>query len=187
MFFRKNVYQKIDGIASKIEIEPSNFLSIPEIGCKIAEKTLELHISGPTTLDFAEAQLLTKKLSRDYNLDIRLPRTLEGYIASQKLGLNHQYEWRSELIDGSFLMINPTARSVNNPRRYDFYSDKVSLISNSRNEPKNKGNLCWLGISKDEYDRAAVVSSYDNGKCSICAVPPLSKDYLGIRLLIDEK
>lgn len=187
MLFRKNVYQKIDDIAAKLEIEPKSFLHIPELGCRIAENTLKFP-NGYLDINFPEAQLLTRKLSKVNNLDIRMPRTAEGYIASQKLGIkNHQYEWRSELIDGSFLMHNPDARPVNNPREYDFCSDKMSLIDTSRYVGSNNdGSLCWLGISRDGYDRAAFVSNFDNGKCSICAIPPLSKGYLGIRLLIDE-
>lgn len=182
MLFRKSVYDKIDDIAARIEVKPENFLDIPELNCKIAENAL------PVVLNFAEAQLLTRKLSKDYNLDIRTPRAMEGYLASQKMGIkNRQYEWRSEFIDGSFLMLNPDVRPVSNSRGYDFCSNRTSLVEVSRfSGSKNNGDLCWLGISKDEYDRAAFVSSYDSGKCLICAVPPLTKDYLGIRLLIDE-
>ena len=111
---------------------------------------------------------------------------MEGYLASQKSGIkNTQYEWRSEFIDGSFLMIDPEVRIVNNQRKYDFFSKDVSLVKVGR-EPKDNGNLCWIGISRDEYDRAAFVSNFDKEKYLIGAVPPLSKDYLGIRLLIDE-
>ena len=116
-----------------------------------------------------------------------MPKTMEGYLASQKSGVkNNQYEWRSEFIDGSFLMVNPDVRLVNNPRRYDFFSNNMSLVRATNREIKNNGNLCWIGISRDEYDRAAFVSNFDKEKYLIGAVPPLSKDYLGIRLLIDE-
>jgi hypothetical protein len=188
MLFRKNVYQKIEDIAAKIDIEPDDFLCIPDVGCKIAENTLELHSSGPAVLNFAEAQLLTKKLSKDYDLDIRMPRSIEGYIASQKLDIkNRQYEWRSELIDGSFLMLNPDVRSVSNPRRYDFCSNNMSLVEISGySRPRNNGDMFWLGISKDEYDRSALVSSFGEKSYSVGAIPPLSKDCLGVRLLIDE-
>jgi len=188
MLFRKSVYQKIDGIAAKIDIEPDDFLRIPDAGCKIAEKTLELPSRESVFLNFAEAQLLTKKLSKDYDLDIRMPRSIEGYIASQKLGIkNRQYEWRSELIDGSFLMLNPDVRSVSNPRRYDFCSNNTSLVEVSGySRPKNNGDMFWLGISRDEYDRAALASSFGEKSYCVGAIPPLSKDCLGVRLLIDE-
>jgi hypothetical protein len=187
MISRKSVYQKIEDIAAKIDIEPDDFLCIPSIGCKIAENILELHSSGPAVLNFAEAQLLTKKLSKDYDLDIRMPRSIEGYIASQKLGIKkRQYEWRSELIDGSFLMLNPDVRSVSNPRRYDFCSNNTSLVETSGyNRPRNNGDMFWLGISRDEYDRAALVSISEKSYC-LGAIPPLSNDCLNVRLLIDE-
>lgn len=187
MLFRKSVYQKIDDIAAKIDIEPDDFLCIPDTECKIAEKTLELHSSGPAVLNFAEAQLLTKKLSKDHDLDIRMPRSIEGYIASQKLGIrNRQYEWRSELIDGSFLMLNPDVRLVNNHRVYDFCSNNTSMVETSGySRPKNNGDMNWIGISRDEYDRAALVSNLGESYY-VGAIPPLSKDCLGVRLLIDE-
>ncbi|OGI12121.1 hypothetical protein A3K64_02175 [Candidatus Micrarchaeota archaeon RBG_16_36_9] len=184
MFFRKNIYQKLDKIAEKISIEPDSFSQIPDLNCRIAENTLKLPKNE--FLNFAEAQLLTKKLSKDYNRNIRMPRTAEGYLASKKLGINNgQYEWRSELIDGSFLMSNPDVIPVKNNREYDFYSDKMSLVQ-IPHRLKDNGDLCWLGISRDEYDRAAFVSSFDNEKYSVCAISPLSRDCLGIRLLIDE-
>ena len=95
MLFRKNVYQKIDEIAEKIDIKPDNFLCVPDLNCKIAKNTLNLNNGENFFLNFAEAQLLTKKLSKDYGLDVRMPRTIEGYLASQKLGIkNKQYEWK---------------------------------------------------------------------------------------------
>ena len=185
MLFRKNTLSKIDDVASKISIDSEKMLEIPDLNCKIAEKPLKLN--NGEAFNFAEAQLLTKKLSKTKNLDIRMPKTIEGYLASQKLGIkNQQYEWRSELIDGSFLMLNPDVRLANNPRIYDFCSNKTSLVGVQEYRTKDNGNLRWLGISRDKYDRAAVVSNSDNEKYSVCAIPPLSKDYLDIRLLIDE-
>lgn len=188
MLFRKKTYEKIDDINAKVKVEPDSFLRFPEIGLRVAKKALEFPDGRPVVLNFADAQILAKKLSEYQGLDIRMPSTMEGYLMSQKLGIeNHQYEWRSELIDGSFLMQNPEARPVNNPRRYDFCSDKTSLVDTSMYvRPKDNGELRWLGISRDKYDRAAIVSSSDSGKCLVCAVPPLTKDYLGIRLLMDE-
>lgn len=188
MFFRKNVYDKINDIAARIDVRPEEFLGIPELGFRVDKNILRFSSGEPVILNFAEAQLLTKKLSKDYSLDMRMPRTSEGYVASHKLGLrNHQHEWRSELIDGSFLMFNPEVRPVKNDRRYDFFSNDTSLVYTSRYvEPKDNGEYNWLGICKDEYDRTALVSNLDD-KCSIGAFPPLSPGNLGIRLLIDEK
>ena len=89
-------------------------------------------------------------------------------------------------MNGSFLMLNPDVRPVNNSRRYDFCSNKVSLVKDAGySSSKSNGDFCWLGISMDEYDRAAFIS-LNGEKYLIGAIPPLSRDYLSIRLLIDE-
>jgi hypothetical protein len=189
MFFRKCVHERIDDIAAKVRVNPDGFLEIPDLNCKMASDNL--YVDGrPLSLDFAEAQLLTRKLSKDYSANIRLPTLKEDYTAFQKLNKRKEtryYEWKAEYLDGSFLMVNPDVRSVSNPRRYDFCSNNTSLVEISGcSRPKNNGDMFWIGISRDEYDRAAFVSSFDEKSYCVGAIPPLSKDCLGFRLLIDE-
>lgn len=89
-------------------------------------------------------------------------------------------------MDGSFLMVNPEVRVVKHPRRYDFQSP-FTLVETSRySRFKDNGSLCWLGILRDQYDRAAFTSSFNGEKYLVGAVPPLSMDCSNARLLIDK-
>jgi len=188
MFFRKCIHEKISDIAAKVRINENEFLEIPDLNCRIASDKLKYN-GRPLSLDFAEAQLLTRELSKDYGINIRLPTLKEDFTAFQKLNNRketYSSEWKAEYLDGSFLMVNPEVRVVNHPRKYDFQSP-FTIIETSRYSCfKGNGNLCWFGISKDKYDRAAFMSNFNNKEYSAGAIPPISKDYLGIRLLIDE-
>ena len=164
MFFRKSVHEKISDLATKVRINEDEFIEIPELNCKIASDKLKYNDGRTLSLDFAEAQLLTRELSKDYGINIRLPTLKEDYTIFQKLSNRYKEtsylsEWKAELLDGSFLMINPEVRVVNHPRKYDF-SSPITIIETSRySSVKSNGNLCWLGISKDKYDRAAFTSN----------------------------
>jgi hypothetical protein len=188
MFFRKCVHERIDDVAAKVRVNPDEFLEIPDLNCKMASHELKYDDGRSLSLDFAEAQLLTRKLSKDYGANIRLPTLKEDYTAFQRLNnrkKTRSYEWKAEYLDGSFLMINPEVRIVKHPRKYDFQSTFTIVETPRYSGFKDNGNLCWLGISKDHYDRAAFTSSF-NEKYSVGAIPPLSRDCLNVRLLIDE-
>lgn len=187
MFFRKCVHEKISDIATNVRISENEFLEIPDLNCRIASDKLKYN-GTPISLDFAEAQLLTRELSKDYGINIRLPTLKEDFTAFQKLNRRETYssEWKAEFLDGSFLMVNPEVRVVNHPRRYEFQSPFTIIETSKYSCFKGNGNLCWFGISKDKYDRAAFMSNFNNKNYSAGAIPPISKDYLGIRLLIDE-
>lgn len=187
MFFRKCVHKKVSEIAANVRIDENSFSEIPGFDCKIAQNGLRYE-GKPLCLDFAEAQMLTRELSKNYGLEVRLPTLEKDFTAFQKLKTKSQLsEWKAEFLDGSFLMVNPEVRVVNNPREYDFGS-QFKIIDMSRySNVKNNGNLCWLGITKDRYDRAAFTSYFGKEGYSAGAVPPLSKESLGIRLLIEEK
>ena len=188
MFFRKCVHERIDDIAAKVRVNPDEFLEVPDLNCKMASDNL--YVDGrPLGLDFAEAQLLTRKLSKDYGANIRLPTLEEDYTAFQKLNKRKEtryYEWKAEYLDGSFLMVNPEVRVVKHPRKYDFQSAFTIVETPRYSGFKDNGNLCWLGISKDQYDRAAFTSNFNEKKYLVGAIPPLSNDCLNVRLLIDE-
>ena len=188
MFFRKCVHEIIDDIAKKVRINPDEFLDFPDLGCKIASHELKYDNGRPLSLDFAEAQLLTRKLSKDYDANIRLPTLKEDYTAFQKLSNKERLssEWNAELLDGSFLMLNPEVRVVKHPRKYDFQSPFTIVETRRYSDFIRNGNLCWFGISKDQYDRAAFTSSFNGERYSVGAIPPLSKDCLNVRILIDE-
>ena len=188
MFFRKCVHEKIDDVAAKVRVNPDEFLEIPDLNCKMASHELKYDDGRPLSLDFAEAQLLTRKLSKDYGANIRLPTLKEVYTAFLRLNKRKEtccYEWEAEYLEGSFLMVNPEVRVVKHPRKYDFQSAFTIVETPRYSGFKDNGNLCWLGISKDQYDRAAFASSF-NEKYSVGAIPPLSRDCLNVRLLIDE-
>jgi hypothetical protein len=188
MFFRKSVHEKIGDIATKIRIKQDGFLEVPDLNCSIAQESLKFKDGKTVYLDFAEAQLLTRELSKNYGVKIRLPTVKEDYIASKlNNGCNgYTPEWKAEYLDGSFLMVNPEVRAVKHPRKYDFQSEFTIVEACRYSGFKNNGNLCWLGISKDQYDRAAFTSSINEKSYFVSAVPPLSKDCLNVRLLIDE-
>lgn len=79
MFFRKSVNEKIDDIATKIRVSPDEFSDIPDSNCRIALDRLGYDNGRPVSLNFAETQLLTRKLSKDCGINVRLP-TLKRII-----------------------------------------------------------------------------------------------------------
>ena len=188
MLFRKSVQEKIDDVLTRIRLKTDEFLEIPGMDRRIARDGLRYSDGTAVILDFAESQLLTRKLSKD-GLKVRLPMLAEDYASFQNHGNGgHQYEWKAEFLDGSFLMLNPEVRRINQPREYDFYSPLTSLVEVSKYCCfKENAESCWFGVTKDEYDRAAFISNSYNGKYSAGAIPPLHKELMGVRLVTDDK
>ena len=176
---------------TKVKINPDEFLEIPGLNCRIDSDKLKSKDGDNVSLDFAEAHLLIRELNKDNGIRMRLPTLKEDYHAFKKL--NNRYretlcspEWKAEYLDGSFLMSNPEIRIANNPRRYEFLGEFTALVETSKYcKFKENENTCWLGISTDNYDRAALFSEFNGKKYSMGAVPPLSNCY-GIRVVIDK-
>lgn len=191
MLFGKNVLKRISETVSKVSINEDEFLEIPGLNRKIAQEKLRSEDGKLVYLDFAEAQLLTRELSKSYGMKIRLPTTREDYIASKlnkRCEDGYSPEWKAEYLDGSFLMTDPEVRIVSSPRRYEFDSDFTRIFRTlDCSAFKDNGSSCWIGVTKDEYDRAAFTNGFYEKKHIVGAIPPLSKDCLGIRLLIEEK
>jgi hypothetical protein len=193
MFFRKN---KIEKIISNLEpLNLDSFLEVEGLSGRIAPDKLR-YSNGKyvSCVNFAEAQLLTRELSNGFK--IRLPTLREDYIAFSNLDdgyrenvLSSPPEWKSELLDGSFLLVDPEVRRVDNGREYDFHG-AVRTIDFPFHSKTFDSPIQWLGISKDRYDRSAVVRthSYNNwgNVYAACMVPPLSRDCIGLRLFSDE-
>ncbi|MFH0929598.1 MAG: hypothetical protein V1818_04610 [Candidatus Aenigmatarchaeota archaeon] len=192
MFFRKS---KIEKTISKLEpLDFDKFLKVDGLDGRIAPDKLR-YFDGfaVTCLNYAEAQLLTKKLSNN-GTKIRLPTLREDYMAFRNLddkfrriALSFPFEWKAEYLDGSFLMTNPEVRKVDNKREYDFQGPLRILNSLPQ---RNNGNMHWLGINRDQHDRAAIVRGYSFDKDSkvyaAYMTPPLSSDCIGIRLFMEE-
>jgi hypothetical protein len=204
MFFKtKKIQDEVKDIVPKLQpLNLDEFIEVQELyGFHIAPHKLLYSNGGVVHTDFVKAQLLTRELSKDYGIKLRLPTLKEDYIAFKncrnKIKNSSTFEWKAQLLDGSFMMRDPDVRSVNLSRKYDF-NGTLTIIEPSRHPGKfndfsglptiknigDNGNGYWLGVSEDKYGRAAVISNSCNGYCA-GAIPPLS-DCLGIRLLIDE-
>jgi hypothetical protein len=192
MFFRKSKMKKI---ISKLEpLNLDSFLKVKGLSGRVAPDRLRYADGVPVTcLNFAEAQLLTRILSNGFK--VRLPTMKEDYTAFRNLDKEYRKnvlsipEWKAEYLDGSFLMIDPDVRKVDLPRGYDF-NGELRIVS-SYSSPKESGNpISWFGVSRDKYDRAALVRtcSYNKDEKTYAAgmVPPLSRECIGIRLFAEE-
>ncbi len=171
-----------------------SFLEVEGLSGRIAPDKLRYSNGNYVTcVSFAETQLLTRELSNGVN--VRLPTLREDYIAFSVLDngykenvLSSPPEWKNELLDGSFLITNPDVRKVDNGREYDF-SGKIRTVDFPFHSKRFDSPIQWLGISKDMHGRAALVrtnSYYEGNVYAACMVPPLSRDYIGIRLFKEE-
>jgi hypothetical protein len=193
MFFRKS---KIEKIISNLEpLNLDSFLEVEGLSGRIAPDRLRYTDRVPVTcLNFAEAQMLTRKLSNGFK--VRLPTLSEDYIAFKTLDSKYKEnvlssvpEWKANYLDGSFLMIDPEVRKVNLPREYDF-NGELRIVS-FYSQPKEFGNpISWFGITRDKYDRAALVRtcsySKDDKTYAAGMLPPLSRECIGLRLFVEE-
>ncbi|MBN2202908.1 MAG: hypothetical protein JW700_01875 [Candidatus Aenigmarchaeota archaeon] len=191
MFFRKS---RLESTLSKLEpLDLDGFLEVEGLKGKIASDKLRYKDgTAVSCLNYAQAQLLTKKLSNNSS-KVRLPTLREDFFAFRNLDESYRnsvfscpFEWKAEYLDGSFLITNPDVEKVRNQRQYDFRGDFRIL----GNLPKEGRQVKWLGIKRDHYDRAAIVRGYDydkNGKVyAAYMMPPLSNDCIGIRLFLEE-
>ena len=194
MFFRQK--NRIEDLASKLEsLNLDSFLEVEGLSGRIAPDKLRYNDRIPVTcLNFAEAQLLTRKLSNGVKL--RLSTLREDYTAFKNLdneyrknALSSPPEWKAEYLDGSFLMVDPDVRKVNLSREYDFSGElrNVNFLSQSK---EFDSPIQWLGINRDKYDRAAIVRCYsfnENRRTYAAAMlPPLSRECVGLRLFVEE-
>ena len=193
MFFRRKK-NKIEDLIPKLELlDLSKFLEVDGLSGRIGPDKLRYSDRKPVScMNFAEAQLFTRELSKD-GVRVRLPTLREDYTAFKNLDEKYREtvfslppEWMAEYADGSFLMVNPEVRKVDLSREYEFHGP-LRILSSFR---FREGNIHWLGINRDKYERAAVVRSYSYNKdkkiYAIGMVPPLSRDCIGIRLFAEE-
>ena len=194
MFFRRK--DKIKDLTHKIEpLNLDSFLEVKGLSGRIAPDRLR-YPDGTleTSLNFPQAQLLTRQLSNAVKL--RLPTLKEDYTAFKNLDekyrenvLSSVPEWKAEYLDGSFLMVDPEVRKVNFPREYDF-NGELRIVSITSSPRGSNNPIKWFGISRDRYDRAALVRtcSYSKNEKNYAAgmVPPLSRGCIGLRLFAEE-
>lgn len=193
MFLRRK--SRLEDLMSRIEpLNLDSFLEVEGLSGRIAPDKLRYSDGNYVScVSFADAQMLTRELSN--GVKVRLPTLREDYIAFSVLDSNYREkvlssppEWKSELLDGSFLITDPEVRKANNGREYDF-SGAIRTIDFPFHSKTFDSPIQWLGISRDRYDRSAVVrtnSYYEGSVYAACMVPPLSRDSIGMRLFVEE-
>lgn len=192
MFFRKSRLEKTLSRLEPLDFE--KFLKVDGLSGRIASDKLRYKDGAAVScLNYAESQLLTRALS-DGGVKIRLPTLREDYLAFRNLddkyrrtALAFPFEWKAEYLDGSFLLTNPEVEKVGNGRQYDFHGDFLILGK----LPTEGRKVKWLGINRDQHDRAAIVRGYsfdkDDRVYAAYMTPPLSSDCIGIRLFMEEQ
>ena len=191
MFFRKDLMEKL---IPKLEpIDFDKFLRVDGLSGRMGPDKLRYKDGTVVScLNYAEAQILTRKLSN--GIKVRLPTLKEDYQAFRNLDdrfretvLSQPFEWKAEYLDGSFLMINPDVRKTDLPREYEFYGPMKILNSQMKNSPSD---IHMLGFEKDRHDRSATVRGYvydkDEKLYAVGMTRPLSKECIGLRLFIEE-